>query len=245
MAGRLRVGRSTRKSGKINIPSWPEFTPIVVLTKTSSPYGELGPYHLKNTQGQILENVWQFSKVYAQVPSVTMPYSSGNSTIVWQWPAETHVEPSGQVNDQYFRWRLAGKFNKEPVRAPVGWKSLKKCLFALEKDEPISDTNPKLDYITSRKRIYLPIYMREVIKEAKFQDIKNRWLNGENLLIIEVDGPHAESLPYYKEKYKVDDNFIVNDSMPATEPNLSVMLNDDKHPFGHGYCLAWTLLQSL
>lgn len=117
------------------------------------------------------------------------------------------------------------------------------CLYALEKDEPPSKNNPKLDYIESRKRIYLPLYMRLVIKEPQFKELKEKLSRGENLLIIEVDGPHQESLHYYKEKYGVPDNFIEKDSVEATEINLAILLNDSKHPFGHGYCLAWTLQQ--
>lgn len=241
--GRLRVGKSKSYNGKVIIPKYPGFTPIVVLTKDSSSYGELSPYHLTNEQGQILENCWQMSKVYKFVPPVKIPYSSGNKKIVWEWPGEIHIDDNGNLTDEYWKWRMSGKNNPEPVRAPVGWKHLKNCVFALEKDEPISDGNPKLNYIEARYKIYLPIYMNAVIKEPKFRDLRNRWLNGENLLIIEVDGPHQESLNYYKDKYQVGDDFIENDSVEATETNLTILINDPKHPFGHGYCLAWTLSQ--
>ncbi|CAH6419934.1 Hypothetical protein HVR_LOCUS996 [uncultured virus] len=241
MLGKLRVGRSKYINGKVILPQYPGFTQIVVLTKSSSPYGDLGPYHLKNGQGQILENIHQFSKVYQTVPKVSIPYSSGNSRIVWNWPAEIHIDSNGNSTNEYWKWRTTGKNNKEPVRNPVGWSHLKNCLFALEKDEPLSESNPKLDYIESRKRIYLPIYMRAVVKEPSFWELRNRRLNGENLLIIEVDGPHQESLNYYKDKYNVGDDFIEKDSVEATESNLAILLNDPKHPFGHGYCLAWSL----
>jgi hypothetical protein len=63
-----------------------------------------------------------------------------------------------------------------------------------------------------------------------------------NLLIVEWDGPHQESMEYYKEKYNVTDDFIVDSTMNATTENIDLMLNDEKHPFGHGYCLASALL---
>lgn len=243
MQGRLRVGKSKSYNGKVIISQYSGFTPIIVMTKSSSAYGELGPYDLRNEQGQIIENIWQFSKAYQWIPQIKMPYSSGNKKIVWEWPAETHIDSNGNLTEEYWKWRMTGKNNPEPVRAPVGWKHLKNCLFSLEKDEPISETNPKLDYIESRKKIYVPIYMNAVIKEPKFSELYNRLRNGENLLIIEVDGPHQESLNYYKEKYGVSDDFIQNDSVEAIEGNLGILLNDPKHPFGHGYSLAWTLLQ--
>ena len=45
--------------------------------------GDLGPYDLKNKQGQLLENVLQFSKCYQTAPNVNMEYSRGNKKIVW------------------------------------------------------------------------------------------------------------------------------------------------------------------
>ena len=44
----IRVGRSKWEHGKRIDPSYPGFTPILCLTK-SSPYGELSPYMLKGT----------------------------------------------------------------------------------------------------------------------------------------------------------------------------------------------------
>jgi len=51
-----------------------------------------------------------------------------------------------------------------------------------------------------------------------------------------------ESMKYYQEKYSVTNNFIEADSVEATEHNLAILLNDGKHPFGHGYCLAWAMM---
>lgn len=36
--------------------------------------------------------------------------------------------------------------------------------------------------------------------------------------------------------------FIENGTLLASKENLQLLLNDAKHPFGHGYCLAWALL---
>ena len=60
---------------------------------------------------------------------------------------------------------------------------------------------------------------------------------------MEVDGPHQESLSYYKTMYGVPDDFIIGNTMLCTQSNLDLMLNDPKHNFGHGYCLAWSLLE--
>jgi hypothetical protein len=60
--GQIRVGRCIYdRAGKRTDPSFDGFTPILVLTKSSA-YGALGPYVLKNKKGQIMEDIYQFSK---------------------------------------------------------------------------------------------------------------------------------------------------------------------------------------
>lgn len=86
------------------------------------------------------------------------------------------------------------------------------------------------------------MYIKLVKQQAKFLELKERYEQGENLLIIEVDGPHQESLPYYQEKYDVTDNWIEQDSIEINKENIDIMLNDSKHCFGHGYCLAMAIL---
>ena len=67
---------------------------------------------------------------------------------------------------------------------------------------------------------------------------------GTNLLIIEVDGPHGDDLAYYQQRYRgvVDALWIQNNTILVNQANIEIMLNDPRHPFGHGYCLAMTLL---
>jgi len=54
----IRVGRTIyNKSGKRFDPSFDGFTSIVVLMKSHSEWGILGPYHLKDENDRIMENV--------------------------------------------------------------------------------------------------------------------------------------------------------------------------------------------
>jgi hypothetical protein len=75
-----------------------------------------------------------------------------------------------------------------------------------------------------------------------FKTLVDKLSSGINLLIIEVDGPHQEAIDHYKTKWNVKSDFIEQSTMLATPENLTIMLNDDKFPFGHGYCLAMALL---
>lgn len=241
----IRVGRRSYQYGSFEDPQYDGFMPIIVMTP-STKYGSLSPYSLKNEKGQIMENIWQFSKVYERVPKVEETYSRYNPKIIWSWPLERHVE-NGKLTKKYIKWREAGHNAKYAIRYPVGFRNRSNCLFALETASledckvPI-DELPKLNYIEARKRIYIPEYIR-LVKEAKqFKELKALLAKGVNLLIIEVDGPHQESLGYYQDKYNVGSDFIQKNTVLATIDNLQILLNDDKHPFGHGHCLAAALL---
>lgn len=197
---------------------------------------------LKDEKGRIFENIWQFSKVYEKVPKSIQTYSRFNKTVIWNHPAEIHLK-EGLLTPEYYQWRTKGMLNPYAIRYPVGYNHRHKCLYALaEKSNGTIDPNEKLDYIQSRKEIYVQEYCRLVKKEPKFQELQNRLKKGENLLIIEVDGPHEESLDYYKSKYGVNNHFIETDTMLVNKKNIEIMLNDSKHAFGHGYCLAMALL---
>lgn len=241
----IRVGRCTYSGPTRTDPTFEGFTPILVLTKSSA-YGQIGPYCLKDEKGRIMENFFQFSKCYETIPSSDQKYSRWDQRTIWKWPSERHAikleDGSWDITEKYFVWRQAGMHAAEAIRYPVGFNHRHNVLFSLKEDENgVIDPRP-LSYIESRKEIYVPTYCRLVKKEKQFKELEDRVRAGENLLIIEVDGPHSESLPYYQEKYGVDDDFIIDNTMLINPRNLDIMLNDPKHPFGHGYCLAGALL---
>lgn len=233
----IRVGRRKYPRGKCMDPCYPNFKPIICMTKSTA-YGDLSPYALTDDKGYNLENVWQFSKVYESVPKSRQVYSNYDPRVIWDHPAEDHVV-DGVVNEKYWKWREKGMKVPDAIRYPVGFYHRHKCLYSLQ---DIGDGYYLAhDYIDARKAIYLPKYLQSVQDKPKFLGLKSMLEKGINLLIIEVDGPHQESMFYYEEKYDVNDDFIDQDTVLATEYNLNILLNDDKHPFGHGYCLAWAL----
>jgi len=264
--GIIRVGKRIYREGKYTDPFMKGFTPIITLTK-STPYGHLGPYVLRtknkeknedniSNNGVILENYYQFSKIYEEVPYVKETYSRYNSQVIWEYPTEKHINNTlpkpnpiitinkKYINKKYWKWRQKGFECQYPVRYPVGRSKEQraKCIGSIVKK---GDKLKLLNYVEARKRIYLPIYKKSVKKETSFKNLVNRVQRGENLLIIEVDGPHQESLRYYRKKYGVSKNFIEKDTMIATFENIDIMLNDTLHPFGHGYCLALCILEEL
>ena len=238
--GKIRVGTRvySRDYPKgYHDPSIEGYSSVVSLTK-SSPYGSLSPYLLKTPEGVLLENEWQFSKCYRYVPAITQTENRFSKHIVWSHPKEIHTNVEGQPNEKYWSWREKGMKCPYPVRWPVGKVHSKKCLYSISSD----DHTKRLDYIEARKEIYLKRYLESVVSEKQFKSLRRRLEKGENLLIIEVDGPHQESLDYYIDTYGVPDTFIIESTVRATKKNLRILLNDPRHPFGHGYCLATALL---
>lgn len=233
----IKVGRITYVRREKVYPILQGYQSIVVLTKRSK-YGDLGPYCLKNDKEQIMENVWQFSKVYENVPDVCKAQNDG--TIIWKYPAEIHIS-NNEITPEYFNWREKGMNNKYYIRYPVGREHRHKCKFAI-KENNIEEKQIRLNYIEARKELYFPLYTELVEKQKKYKELKTLLKCGENLLIIEIDGPHQESLAYYKKLYNVDNNFITDNTIEVTPENMKIMLNDAKHPFGHGYCLGMSLL---
>lgn len=245
--GKIRVGRCVfNRDGSRSDPCFQGFTPIVVLTKTSQ-YGQLGPYVLTDEHGVIVENRWQGSKVNEKVHKTTQKLHKNSNVVIWDHPSEVHAKwdektKSVQITPAYLKWREKLFKCKYPVRYPVGYEHRHECLFALNQDENGKLIPFPLSYIEARKAIYVPVYEAAVRKTQLFQSLKSRLEKGENLLIIEVDGPHEESMPYYIQKYDVPSDFIVSGTLLCTVENLKIVLNDDRHPYGHGYCLAAALL---
>ena len=231
----LRVGRIKYNGGSSSYPSYDGFTNIVVMMKSHSKWSSFSPYYIKDDNGYIFENVFQFSKVYEKVPKSVQKYSRYSNQVIWDHPAEIHMIDD-VLTPEYYAWRQKGMSSHYAIRYPVGFKHRTQCKFALKDDgEP-------LGYIDSRKQIYVMEYCRLVKELPEFLELRERLNNGENLMIVEVDGPHQESLDYYKDTYGVDDDFIQNNTMVVNKENIGIMLNDPKHPFGHGYCLAIALL---
>ena len=82
----------------------------------------------------------------------------------------------------------------------------------------------KLDYINSRKKIYVPEYY-ELIKNKALVEYWKKMLNdGNNLVIYDFDGPRTEAGEVT--------------CLELTEALLIEKINYSNQPFGHGYVVA-------
>ena len=107
---------------------------------------------------------------------------------------------------------------KEPKRRFPNSKG-KKVLYAL-----FEDIDEKMDYIISRKKVYVPQYF-ELIKNKEMTLYWKKMLyNGHNLIIYDFDGPRTE---------KGD---VI--CLELTKELLIEKINDTQFPFGHGYIVG-------
>lgn len=230
----IRIGRRVYgRNGPID-PSYGNFTPIVI----ANDFSELTPWNLKDDHGRIMENIWQFSKIYKAVPAIRQMYSQEDSELVWEHPSEIHVK-DGKPTLAYYHWREKGINWDKPVSHPVGQHMANKYAQVIlrYKDESYEIMNK----VAGIRRLFIPLYCGLVKETDAFKDLQDRLIAGENLLLIVKDGPHLESENYYKSKYKIKD-LLQNETMLVTKDHIRMMINDTRHVFGYGYCLAMALL---
>lgn len=213
--------------------------------------GSLSPYNLKDENGNLLENIWQFAKVYYIVEQQKTSISRFHpETIIWEHPLETHVDyVTKKLTEKYWQWRKKGTANPYAVRYPNGFFGRTKCLYSLwpaskttlGEETDITDADGvvyrKLDYIQARKAIYCGEYARLISNNACFKKIKEMMKKGQTIQIVEVDGPKVE---WYK-KSPIS-SAINGQSLAISKSVIEHLINDETHPFGHGYTIAALLL---
>jgi len=240
--GSLRVGKLI-DSAKFAVTNG--FINVCVTSHNPNGLGaSLSPYRVTDDQGRIHENLWQFAKVYENIPEQKLPK--------WTWPAETFTV-KGEVQPNYWKWREAGMKHKQAVRYPVGKEARHGCLYALWPKNYDEILNPKaemekLAYVEGRKRIYAGLYVRFVKKEADFEKLKNMLADGYNIQILDVDGPeiipdeHGTAVPPTDQMTVGQYGESGVGSIEVNENNIRMLLNETRRQFGHGFCLASALL---
>ena len=209
--GYKRIDCTSGSNNKINGEKAIWFSPLY-----------LGPVEDKEGHTSLrFENYWQYTKVYPQLG---------------------HIDEYNKPTSKWTKWRDDGfkkvKINnKKPqlpgkgIRTPPAVSSLKQ---KVRKGEIKSwapsfaiHNNTSFKYIEARKSIYIPIYIELVKKQKVFQELYKKIQNGENVILIDIDGPPLNLYP----------NGIDVENIKE----IKSLLNNGKYPFGHGYCLALAL----
>jgi len=236
----IRIGRYTvDKNGVKSIPQYRGFTTILV--DYNSEYAELAPWNMKNEKGQYIENIIQFSKVYEEVYEIKQMLSPNDKRVIWKWDNEIHIKDN-KIQKEYIRWYNSGVNNKEPVLNPNGIRNKGKNKYVIMHRKDGSFTKP-IDNISARRKLFIPLYSKYVKELSLFKELKRRVIeNGENLLIVEKDGPDYNLLNHYIKKYNVSPRFMHNKTIIVDKESMDILIEDKETTFGFGYILGMTLL---
>jgi hypothetical protein len=152
----LRVGRyeyKTKTQAKTD-----GFTNVLIHTT-----GSLSPYEMEDKDGCIMENYWQFSKVWDEVPEVHQVVSRYHANQVrWSHPSQVHLK-NGRLTPEYWAWRAKGRHHNKWVRYPVN------CAKHAETNGSVIGTDEEYElvgYIEARKRICYPKYA-EIARDTR------------------------------------------------------------------------------
>lgn len=231
--GRIKVAKYF--PGKPMPKAPPGYRNILIHTSAKRLGGALSPYLLCNEKGQLLENIWQFAKIYRRVRAQRASKSRFQpNEIIWEHPEEQHIGADRTILAAYWAWRRKGMNNPHAVRYPNGFKHRAECVACLW---VVDGKLEWLDYIAARKHVYCGEYTRLAPPHPEFKKLQALLQSGVNLQLVEVDGPDPQL------------DFYPYDALSSESPGLIIdetviraLLNDDRKPFGHGYVIAALLL---
>ena len=174
--------------------------PDPVMSQGLSPF-YLGPVACYDgLMSQTFEYAWQCAKVYP-----------------WM------MTPDGNPSEKYFAWRDAMWGEKDvaskiDIRFPAGKGNVRKCRYAWWK---VNGEFQKLNYISARKHIYIPLYAKTVVRTEAYSRLVALRDSGKNLMLIDFDGYNLH------------------------HPHYGLTYNDVVHcpllKMGHGFVLAMLL----
>jgi hypothetical protein len=129
-------------------------------------------------------------------------------------------------------WQSGKVFENIPIeKTKKWWRELeapkrrypnskgKKVLYAI-----FDGNDEKMDYVTSRKKVYVPEYYEMIKDRERIAHWKKQLEEGHDLVVYDFDGP------------RLDDGSVI--CMELTKELMIEKINDPSVPFGHGYIVA-------
>ncbi|CAH6419623.1 Hypothetical protein HVR_LOCUS694 [uncultured virus] len=203
LPGVLNINATSGSVNKINGIPAKQFSPMY-----------LGPVIEKDIFGKgdqtalIFEDYWQYSKIFRELG---------------------HIDEQGRITQIWYNFRAKGYAKTKGDRHPEGTKSNEVKYIDNRGNRhfryytAISSMylDNVLDYVTSRKYIYAPVYGWLVVRTQAFHELRRQVDAGQNVQILDYD--------------------VLPGSNRITVEFLRDRINDPKVSFGHGYVLAGLL----
>jgi hypothetical protein len=195
--GKIRVGKYDFKN-KIQ-PKTSGYTNILIHVKDS-----LSPYIMKDKNGILHENYWQFSKCYEKTRPQRQTVNRYTSELGWCHPAEKHYDKvTDQFTPAYWEWRKKGMQFQHPVRYPNGFDGRKDCLFVVTMASPSlsalmldkKEEQTKEEVTKSGKR---KIIDDNNNKETKEEEKKTKEIEKHKVIFNKLNIMEGRILVYYR-----------------------------------------------
>lgn len=161
---------------------------------------------------QTFENLWQYGKVYPKIYDENKKIVPG-------------IDEFGNPTKEFYNWRKRFyELKKEKGDRHPSFPSTirhRDCLYHVwfDKDGKLE----KLDYVTSRKRIYIPEYAKLIYYTDSFKEIKKLYDSGVKIALIDFDAWN-----YYGPN--LDQDTTIKD-----------VVNNPAFKVGHGYVIKMLL----
>ena len=158
------------------------------------------------------ENLWQYGKVYPLIYDENKKIVSG-------------VDEFGNPSEEFYKWRKRFyELKKEKGTRHPSFPSKirhRDCLYMVHFDK--EGNLEKLDYVTSRKKIYIPEYAKLIVNTDSFKYLKQLYENGSKIALCDFDAWN-----YYGPNLDQDTTIID-------------VVNDPTFKVGHGYVIKMLL----
>lgn len=217
-AGQVRCGKIERCKPHPVIPDGYTKINVSSMSNTHNIYRKLSPMLLGPVcfEEELMPNIYYPEGL---LPGYT-PIYDDNNTIYKQLMCSQTFERYWQGSKIYAKELKDGVLQKsffvergKMQELDKDNKSRRRRKYPVKDGLPISSLyyGQLMDYITSRKLVYLPIYIQLVQKLPEYIDLYTRVQGGENVLIVGPDGR----------------------DIPIEENSLRAALEDPRYPFGH------------
>lgn len=161
---------------------------------------------------QTFEDLWQYGKVYPKIYDENKKIVAG-------------IDENGNPTPEFYEWRkrfYALKKDKGD-RHPAFPSSIRHrdCKYMVYFDE--NGNLEKLDYVTSRKKVYIPEYAKLVVNTDSFKELKKQYESGAKIALCDFDAWN-----YYG---------------PNLDQDVTIIdvVNNPQFKVGHGYVIKMLL----
>lgn len=158
-------------------------------------------------------SIWQGLSPFIIGPcKLYADFESKNVENGWQFSKtyDIHVGQDGLPTHEYFQWAQDGWNNPRGIRYPMGKGA--KPAYSWWNGE-------KLGYIEARRKIYIPLYAKAVLKTDSWYMLKNLYEKEEQIALRDFDGYDHDELGW----------------------SLTQVLNEPKKKCGHAFVLKMLL----